>query len=275
MIKIIALILALLVMGPAGVYAETMVETEMDKDEGPKSICPFTLISSETSCVGCHKVEKVEGEFKWGIKEDQWRDLPYGTKIVERSGRESLHYKLTAIDADKIFDIYEYCSKYGINSVEIEINSPGGSVVEAWRIVAMIQSYPKIHTTTKCYGYAASAGFIVLVSGDHRIASPRAMLMAHELWTLKFLSIETPAASKDEAEDMQLWQNNINEWLAEKSNLTVYDIAKHIHKRDWWMTGQKAEELGFIDELTWVNKKVEPEECDKPRVSVDQLLEAL
>jgi ATP-dependent protease ClpP protease subunit len=223
-----------------------------DEETKESSICPFTKM--DKSCLACHRVEKDGDEYVWGIKEKEWRDAPFGVKFMTNGGEETAYYLVEGIDDDSISLLYEYCVKHGIKHVWLEINSPGGSVVSAWRIIAMMQKYKNdhgIHTTTECLGFAASAGFMVLVSGDRRIASPRAMLMAHELWTLKFLSIETPAGSKDQAEDMDLWQNNINEWLAERSNLSTEEIAEHIHKRDWWMIGDDAYRDGFVDELVW------------------------
>ena len=254
--KSLVLILTALMFTFGVAYAEPDDIMPVEEEMAPQSICPFTLVGEKNSCLICHELQKVEGKYKWGIRETKWRNGPYGVEFHEQNGEDCAYYVVEGIVADKILEIFEYCRKNDIHYITLEINSPGGSVVEAWRIIGIMATYPDIHVTTKCMGMAASAGFILLASADHRIASPRAMLMAHELWTLKFLSIETPAASKDEAETMALWQNNINEWLAEHSNLTAEEISEKIHKIDWWMIGSQAHEMGFVDELLWENEVV-------------------
>lgn len=256
---LITFVIVFIVIGvvsiPIACQAEPgIMEEEESETPEVQSVCPLTKMTDQKSCRDCHEVQKVKGGFKWGVQDDSWQDLPYGVKMVKRNGKDTMHYLLEGISAERVFEIYEYAEKNGITEVELEIDSPGGSVVAAWRIVALMQGYPKIHTTTTCYGYAASAGFTIFVSGDYRIVSPNAMLMQHELWSLKFLSIETPAGAKDEADDMRMWQDNINEWLASRSNMSVDEIADKIHKRDWWMIGREAYELGFADELAWGEK---------------------
>ena len=201
----------------------------------------------------CHEIVKESGKFKFGVKESVWRRLPYGSKIIERDGKEALWYRVEFIEDTKIRELLEYCKKNGINELELEIFSPGGSVVKAWGIIGLFkdEAYKDIHITTVCNGFAASAGFIILASGDTRIVSPHAMVMAHELWTLSWLKLDTPASSQDTAEDLRMWQDNINAWLAEVSNLTQEEIHDGIYKRDWWMIGRDFYEMGFADKLTW------------------------
>ena len=247
--KIFTVLLILLV--PFIAFAENGV-TDANEEESPMvPHCPTTLITDNSKCGSCHEVQRVDEKFVYGIKEEAWRDAPYGVEVVKDEGEEVVYYLVENIDSDAIRRVYEFARKYNLKRVFLEINSPGGSVIEAWRIVGMMQKYPEIHTTTSVLGMAASAGFILLSSGDHRIANPRSMNLCHELWSLSFLKIETPSKSKDEAEIMELWQTNINEWLAERSNMTKEEISEKIHHRDWWMTGKTAHELGFVDELVW------------------------
>lgn len=224
-------------------------------DDPAQSICPFTMMSDQKSCRDCHEVTKTGGKYKWGINDDGCMGLPYATKIITKNGRDCLYYLLNSIDDDKVFEIYNYCTKNNIDQIEMEIQSPGGSVVNAWRIVGIIESHPEIHLTTRCNGLAASAGFVIFASGHDRVVSPRAMMLCHELWSLSFLKIETPAGTKDEAENMQIWQDNLNEWLAEHSKMTADEISDKIKHKNWWMVGRTAYELGFADRLVWDRKE--------------------
>jgi len=248
-----ALIL-LFTIGMIDAYAEPAIEEEEVVDQGIAR-CPFTTMTDQKTCMVCHETIKKDGEFKWSIKEKEWRNLPFGAQIVERDGKEALWYQLNDINDDKVFELLEYCKKHNIKELELDVFSPGGSVVRAWRIVGLFNSYPDIHITTVCNGFAASAAFVVLASGDTRKVSPYAMTMAHELWTLSFLKLDTPASSQDTAEDLRLWQDNLNNWLAKVSNLTPEEIHQKIYKRDYWLIGRDFLELGFADELTWDGNK--------------------
>ena len=245
--KVLASLLIVLVCSSA--YAFEPKEEETKDAALLELACPFTKMSDNDKCMQCHQVVRDGNGYKWGVKETRY--LPYATKIVKRDGADVIHYEMTGIADDKVQAILDYAREYGPKEVEIEINSPGGSVIDAWRIVSYFNEYDDIKIRTVCRGIAASAGFVLLAAGDYREASPHAMLMAHELWTLKWLAVETPAKSKDEAEIMALWQNNINRFLSEHSNMTVEQIEKEIHKKDWWMTGADALEYGFVDKLVW------------------------
>jgi ATP-dependent protease ClpP protease subunit len=253
-----AILLTILIAFTPFAFAEDMsIDWEskykelQDSMDEPKSICPFTMIKDNSKCTTCHEVVRVGDGYDWGVKKKVWQNLDYGVKIVQRNGRDSLWYRLEEINDDRVFELLEYCREHGIDQLELEIFSPGGSVVKAWRIVALFKSYPDIHVTTRCDGFAASAGFVVLASGDTRIVSPYAMVMAHELWTLSWLKLDTPASSQDTAEDLKLWQDTINDWLAEVSGMTAEEIHEKIYKRDWWMTGKEFYKLGFADKLSW------------------------
>jgi hypothetical protein len=41
-------------------------------------------------------------------------------------------YRLEEINDDRVFELLEYCREHGIDQLELEIFSPGGSVQEAW-----------------------------------------------------------------------------------------------------------------------------------------------
>ena len=239
-------------------------EDAAHEEEAPgiEPICPFTHIGDESSCLDCHKVTKNDDGYEWAVRDDTWQDPPFGVEILEGN---VAYYLLDQVNAAKFFELYEYCVDHGIKKIHLEIQSPGGSVVEAWRIIGLMQKYRQnygIETTTECLGFAASAGAIILISGDYRVASPRAMLMLHELWSLSFIKLATPSKTQDDARNMEIWQSNINDWLAEKSGMTADEIAELIKHKDWWLTGQESFEKGFVDKLIWENAVVAEADCE-------------
>jgi len=240
-----------------GMLAES-VEDEEDGEDKSVSQCPFTLMTDQESCQKCHEVRKVDGAYVWGVQDETWRPLPnqYSTAIIQHDGKEAMYFKLTSIDSDMTRKVYEFMVKYGMKYLEMEIYSPGGSVIEAWRIQSQIKEYEQKHgitTATVVRGYAASAGMIILASGTkgHRYGNPYAEIMCHELWSITWLAIDTPSSTKDKFEVMKHFQDNLNNWLAEVSNVDQEYISQKIHKKDWWMYGSEAKEMGFIDHFIY------------------------
>ncbi len=253
-----SVLVALFVIGvvaiPMACQAEAYVADPVEEEED-KGVarCELFQITDQDTCMKCHETRKVDGKYVNAIIDNVWQHLPYNMKLITESGQQRLYYLLTSLDADDVFDAYEYAKKNGITSLVIEINSPGGSVVEAWRIIGLMKSYPNIHTETRCFGMAASAGFIILQAGDTRVVSPRSMMMIHELRTFSFFKMDTPAGSEHEAEIMKIWQGNINDFLAEKSTMTAEEISDKIQYENWWLIGNELLALGFADQVVWGN----------------------
>lgn len=238
-------------------YLSPSCSAEEVKELVPESICPITKIYDNSKCMSCHEVRKEDDKFVWTVEDKRWRHLPFKLKIVQRGGKDVGLYEMhSGIDSDYLLDVYEYLHDREIGHLIIDIDSHGGSLTEGWRCVALMNQFDNITTTTRVYGYAASAAALVLSGGTpgYRLASPTAMIMFHQLSTLSWLKVETPAMSKDEAEIMELWQTNVDEWLSGVSKAPIELIKEKTHKADWWMTGREAEKWGFVDKLLWQPK---------------------
>lgn len=62
--------------------------------------------------------------------------------------------------------------------IEIDINSPGGSIVTLINIISAMHSAP-VMVNTHVSGMAASAAAVILAAGDHRTAAPGAFILTH------------------------------------------------------------------------------------------------
>ena len=206
--------------------------------------CPKTKMQEK--CLFCHIIPS----FK--LKEeapDARLDYPNSsTKIVGKVG----YYFLTSIDADKVKDFFDYIEWHDINHVIIEVQSPGGSLFEAWRIVGLMDYWKSKGYTieTRVYGFAASAGFLIFANGSkhHRFASNSCELMWHELTTFKLFDIAGPSDKEDEARTLRHLQTTANTWLAARSSLSAEEWDKRIRKKEWWCNGKQAkDEYGLSD----------------------------
>lgn len=146
------------------------------------------------------------------------------------------------IVAQMLFLESDDCDK----DIQFYINSPGGSVTDAFAILDTM-NYIKCDVSTICIGMAASAASLLLVSGakGKRYALQNSEVLIHQ-----------PSISgglQGQATDIKIhsdWMDKTKKKLNEIfSNLTGQPIGK-IEKdmeRDYYMTAEDAKNYGIVD----------------------------
>ena len=139
------------------------------------------------------------------------------------------------------------------NHLAVHLHTPGGSVMDAWKSIGIISEAQSrgIKISTHVYGIAASAGVILMVAGDigERYVNSHAEIMMHKVWSFSMFDISDPDTAEDKAATLKHFQNNINAWFVSRTEMTHDQIEDLIFKRDYWMSGAKAVELGIADKL--------------------------
>lgn len=125
-----------------------------------------------------------------------------------------------------------------------------------WRIIALMDEWKNSGRQIKCIvrGFCASAGFILLnnASPGQRFVANNSEIMWHEVQSIELVfgfKVSSPSDKEDEARILRHFQNNGNNFLASKGKMSKEEIDERIRKREWWMTGAEAVELGFADGL--------------------------
>jgi len=202
------------------------------------------------SCFVCH----VASDFR--LRETNPHDAynyPQGFKFALDDNGKPLYgrYVLKDVDSDSVKDVFDYCRRHKIKRIVMELFSPGGGLLEAWRIVGMMSCWRAEGGTieTRVHGFAASAGFIVFIAGDigKRFTQPTAELMFHELWTIKWPSVETPSSKEEEAKVYRHLQDTACAFLASRTNLSKEDWDKKIRFKELWANGTQAVKMGIAD----------------------------
>jgi ATP-dependent Clp protease protease subunit len=139
---------------------------------------------------------------------------------------------LESVDPEK--DIYLY------------INSPGGSVSSALAMYDTMR-HIKPDVNTICVGMAASAGALLLSSGEKgkRFILPNAEVMIHQVM----------GGAEGQASDIEISARHIiatkrrlNEILADNTGKNIAQIEKDAD-RDYWMSAEEALKYGIIDSI--------------------------
>ena len=242
------------IVGILLMFAGASWAMEMPKEEKTpvvKGKCPKTQVVGDVGdCMRCH----VEGSFavKETLPDATFAYPNRATKIFQ--GKNPFgYYVLEDILPDPLKEYLDYLEWKGIKKAVIELYSPGGSLFAAWRIVGIMNMAKAkgMVIETRCHGFAASAGFLIFISGSmgHRAISPQSEVMWHELISFKFIAIDTPSSSEDEAKILRHLQDTANEYIATRCKLSKEELDKRVKNKEFWMNGKEAYRDGFADKL--------------------------
>ncbi len=131
--------------------------------------------------------------------------------------------------------------------IEIQFNSPGGSVIDGlalWDFLTRIKQNHEL--TTSAIGYAASMAGILLQAGHTRILGKESWLMIHEA---SFSVGGKTGEVEDRVEWIKMIQGRFLRIFAERSNLSVAQLKRNWSRKDWWLDSDAALKAGLVDEI--------------------------
>ena len=225
-----------------------------------KEKCPvkyYLQADNIAQCFACHTTGK------FGLIESdpfcKYRLPDVATvRLFNDDGKIALYYQLGDIADDAVGSIFGWLQWHPeIEKVRIEIQSPGGSLMNAWRIVGIVEQWKAGSKNrvveTRVNGFAASAGLLIFMCGDIRSVSPTAELMWHELSVSGYgYQRSSPSSSNEKARILNHLQKTTNKYIASKCNLTEEEItAKVKNDCELWINGKEALEMGIATVLLW------------------------
>ena len=186
-------------------------------------------------------------------------------QIENREGRVKLNDAVTPWSADDLIDDME--KLYGASAVEakmevggfvasaedvletvhMEINSPGGSVQDGYRVYHAIESMKQrgVEVVATVNGKAASMATVILMAADKRRITSGSMMLVHEA------SAGLHGKSKEFAQmakSLEEISGQIADVYASRTNLDASE-AFSLMEEDRWMQAPEALEKGFVDEV--------------------------
>lgn len=165
-----------------------------------------------------------------------------------------------------------------INTIDVFINSNGGSVAEGLAIYNILKRYGA-KVTTYCDGFACSAASVVFMAGHERVMSNASVLMIHNAW------IYTCGNAKElrkQADDLDtITEASVNAYM-NHVNISEEEL-KEMLDDETWLDCDEALEKGFCTQVVQEEVQVANQFCsmkmlqllkDKRRVNTMPAVEA-
>lgn len=128
--------------------------------------------------------------------------------------------------------------------LEIELNSPGGSVTAGSEIYSRLKSYAG-KVTVKIIGIAASAASVIAMAADRVQISPTAQIMIHNV---SCIAAGDYREMEQTAETLKNYNVSISNAYQLKTGLDQDQLLDLMNKETYF-NAQRAKELGFVDEI--------------------------
>ena len=151
-------------------------------------------------------------------------------------------YSVTASNLKIFLDAVDY---YKPKVVVLTVETAGGEPQAAINFIWYIRQHAKL--ITKSSGLVASAGVLLFLGGDKRIATKYTIFLIHDLrqFTFSFLS---PSDSKKQAETLLKIQKVINTFIADRTGLSLAQVDS-LSQAETWLTGQEALKFHICTEV--------------------------
>lgn len=179
---------------------------------------------------------------------DLYNEIDYGVSI-----KDSVVYLHGDIMLGNLFDfiskvrlILEHRPEEAFGEpITLLLNTNGGDVYEALGIIDYMQTL-SVPVNVIARGRAMSAGAMILCAGTGlRAASKNTTIMVHEA---SANIMGKSADIKANAEHIDELEEDFYKLMAEKTNQDE-DFWRKACRKDFYMTAEKAKELGLIDEV--------------------------
>ena len=193
--------------------------------------------------------------FGWCYAQDKPVPPPkYGSVILPdhiRLDGKVANISIQKMDYESTRRDLQILDRYAYDTLVVDLYSFGGSLFDAMGIISLfniVQNEGKI-VEMRAHSIIASAGLLVMLSGSpgHRFIDKYAIVMFHEIWSLKFLAIETPSSKEEEAVIFRKIQDNVNSYIVAKSKISKEELNTRIRSKEFWLTSAEAIQYGFAD----------------------------
>lgn len=212
-----------------------------------------------------NRLAKLNSDLDLRGKKSEWKkesntepvyaDKPFhGRKLVVSDRRIALNGPIFTGVADYVTERIHYYNNISTQPIFIVIDmSPGGSVMEGYRILkAMQASRAPIHVVVK--SFAASMAAIITTLADKSYIYPNAIMLHHQMSTFVWGNM---TQLKEQLELAKEWERRLWIPLSQKMGVSPDTLRKKLYEKnsdgDWEEFGDRAVELKWagsvVDEI--------------------------
>lgn len=140
-----------------------------------------------------------------------------------------------------------------VETINLYINSPGGSVFEAMAIIAMLHRHPA-KIISHIDGVAASCASVIPMISDKVIMPANSLMMIHHAMTGAWGNAAQLRKAADDVE--RISQSMCQYYLDKAGDKLDSDTLSEMLEEDTWLTAEQALEYGLCDEIITANNAV-------------------
>ena len=152
-------------------------------------------------------------------------------------------------------DFLSALSEHAGEDVTILLDSEGGSVTDGLSIYNAIMQYSG-NVTVHIDAICASIATVIACAADKVVMNSNAKFMIHRAWTV---AMGNSVEFRSMAEILELMDADIASAYADKTDLPEDELLAMM-EAETWMSAEKALELGFVDEINEISRKMKEQE---------------
>ena len=147
---------------------------------------------------------------------------------------------------------YELDQLGDVDSIDVYINSYGGSVAQGFSIYNLLKNHPaKVRTI--CNGFACSIASVIFLAGDERIMQGASLLMIHNPFCMTMGNASELRKTADDLDKMAQVSIDLYCQITGLDESTIKDMMD----KETWLSASDALELGFATQVA-KDEKDEP-----------------
>lgn len=152
-------------------------------------------------------------------------------------------------------DFLSALSEHAGEDVTILLDSEGGSVTDGLSIYNAIMQYSG-NVTVHIDAICASIATVIACAADRVVMNSNAKFMIHRAWTV---AMGNSVEFRSMADILDLMDADIASAYGDKTDLPEDELLAMM-EAETWMSAEQAYDLGFIDEIHQISRKMkEPE----------------
>ncbi len=232
-----------------------------------------------------NKTVAIKSDLELREKKELWKKQanrePEYTKEPFKNGVLTISDRRIALDGPIIYGTADFVTErihyFNNKSEEYPIflvidRSPGGSVMEGYRILKAIQA-SKAPVQVVVKSYAASMAATIATLSPRSYAYPNAVILHHQIWSVLF---GNPTQQKQQLDILKEWDRRLREPIARKMGTSIDKFTAQMYKQnvdgDWEEFADEAVKLKWIDQVvheireTGIVKEPETKSEEKPKL---------